>query len=56
MGGDPILFINLFINFQSAAESIGNVGGLEVYISLMHLNAAVAARFHRHIYGDPRSV
>jgi hypothetical protein len=52
MAGDPILFINLFINFQSAAESIGNVSRLEIYVSLVHLNRAVTARLHGNVYWD----
>ena len=54
MAGDPVLFINSFINLRGP-EDIGNIGRLEIDVSFVHLHTAMAACFHCHIYGHPHA-
>ena len=49
MAGDPILFINLFINLRGP-EGVGNVRGLKIDVPLVHLRRAMAARSYGYIY------
>ena len=51
MGCPPLPFINSFINLRGP-EGLGNVGFLEIDVSLVHLYRAVTARLHRHVYGN----
>jgi len=37
MAGDPILFINLFINLRGP-EGAGNVRGVKINVPLVHLH------------------
>jgi len=51
MGCPLLLFIKTFINLR-CTKGIGNIGGLEIKISLINLDAAVTGRFIATPTGD----